>query len=240
MMTMTIADVVVAMMTMTERAAQITCKRSIHRSIRAGVASLVLLGANSAYAETARWTIEKIEGVARYDVEGKLGEALRISDILDSDIAFRTGATGRVRLRHGRDLVIVGPNAIVEIEEPRGGTDGAVNLHFGRIEADIGAESMVAFETPSLLATATATRFVLDAQTIDSSVAVRTGTLNVTSLATLEDVAVGPGRKAKVGPELDAVPVATASGSQSSAKRKKTFLEAITALPREVARTVRR
>ena len=220
------------------RTADTACIRHI---IRVGAASLLLMGAPSAWGETAQWTIEKTEGVARYDIEGKLGEALRTSDTLDPDVAFRTGATGRVRLRHGHDVLSVGPSSIVEIARRQGMADGTIDLRYGHIEAEIESGSTVAFETPSLLATATATRFVLDAQTIDSTVEVKAGTLNVTSLATLEDVAIGPGRKAKIGPELDAVSVAAASSkSQGSAKRRKTFLEAITALPGEVARTVRR
>lgn len=234
----TTADLVVAMI---EPAAPNLRTPCTHRMVRVGVACFVLIGATPASAETAPWTIEKIEGVVRYDVEGKLGEPLRASDILDPDMTLRTGATGRVRLRHGHDVVMVEPNTIVEVAEHRGPTDGRIDLRFGRIEAEIGAESTIAFETPSLLATATATRFVLHAQTIDSAVEVRTGNLSVTSLATLEDATLGPGSKTKVGPELDAISVATASSeSRGSAKRKKTFLEAITALPREVARTVRR
>ena len=218
-----------------------TATHSAIRSIFTGLGAIVMLaGAVESPAQAASWTVEKLNGAVVYDVEGKPGEALRTADVLAADTAVRTGAAGQAWLRNGNDVLIVGPNAVVEITERLAGSDAALKLHIGRIEAEIDAGSTVSIETPSLLASATATRFILDAGTIDSTVEVKTGILTVTSFATLEDVAIGAGRKTTVGPELDTVSVAAATTPSKKQKRRKTFFEAITGLPGEVARSVSR
>ncbi len=218
-----------------------TAARSVIRWIFTGLGAVVMLaGAGEGPAQAASWTVEKLSGAVVYDVEGKPGEALRTADVLAADTAIRTGAAGQAWLRNGNDVLIVGPNAVVEITERLAGSDAALKLHIGRIEAEIDAGNTVSIETPSLLASATATRFILDAGTIDSTVEVKTGILTVTSFATLEDVSIGAGRKTTVGPELDTVSVAAATTPSKKRKRRKTFLEAITGLPGEVARSVSR
>ena len=215
---------------------------SLFRCVFIGLGAIIMLvGAGEDPAQAASWTVEKLTGTVVYDVEGKPGEQLRTADVLTANTGIRTGAAGRAWLRNGNDILIVGPNAVVEVSERLSASGAALKLHIGRIEAEIDADSTVSFETPSLLASATATRFIIDARTIDSTVEVKTGTLTVTSFATLEDVSVGAGRKATIGPELDAVSIAAVTTAPSKKqKRKKTFFEAITGLPGELAKSVRR
>ena len=169
------------------------------------VLATVLILAGPAFA--ADWVVTRLRGdVEMLDADGAW-TALQRGDIVPNERMVRTSANGHAELTRNKEVVTLGSNTTIRIEDDDETGYTTVLQDFGRVEVDAEARQVKHFEvrTPYLAAVVKGTHFVVTSDGNGASVAVERGAVSVHSVATERSTTIGVGQTATVHRKVDLV-----------------------------------
>lgn len=171
----------------------------MRKSLTAAIAFLFVLGGSIA-AASAGWTVARSSGPVWIGAEGAQKISLGPADDLPGGATITTGASGRVLLTRNKEVMTIGPNAVVTI--PADNLFGFTTIlqQAGQIEFDVEKRNVrhFAVETPFLAAVVKGTHFVVSVNRTGAKVSVSRGRVGVTDEATGQQSDILPGQSARV------------------------------------------
>jgi hypothetical protein len=168
-------------------------KLSVFRAV-----AFTILFLLSGPAQAAEWRVVKIIGDGWVDNGNAARKiALTSGQELSGTAIVTTGRTGTVVLVRGRESMIVGPGAIVEIPASRHGRT-TIRQSSGIVHYDVQKRNVRHFEvrTPDIVAVVKGTKFTVTQNRLSSTVSVREGSVQVTHPDSGSRSFVKPGQKA--------------------------------------------
>jgi hypothetical protein len=143
-------------------------------------------------------------GAVEQQVEGNW-VPLKRGDIVPNAQMVRTLAGGHVKLQRNKEVVALGSNTQLRIEDDADIGYTTVHQDFGRVEVEAEHKLVKHFEvkTPYLAAVVKGTQFVVTSNGEGASVTVDRGSVAVQSLATERSTLITPGQTARVSPRAD-------------------------------------
>lgn len=157
-------------------------------------------------ALAADWVVLRLRGEVQVLVENQW-LPLKRGDIVANDQMVRTLATGHAELQRDKEVVTLGSNTEIRIQQDSETGYTTVLQDFGRVEVDAEAKRVKHFEvrTPYLAAVVKGTHFVVTADSDGASVSVDRGSVAVQSIASDRTTTIGVGQMATVQRKTDLV-----------------------------------
>ena len=158
-------------------------------------------------ALAADWVVTRLRGTVQFlDATGEW-QALKRGDVVPNDQMIRTLANGHAELTRSKEVVTLGANTEIRIQDDTETGYTTVLQDFGRVEVDAEAKRVKHFEvrTPFLAAVVKGTHFVVTSSPEGASVAVERGAVSVQSVATERSTLIGIGQTATVKRKSDLV-----------------------------------
>lgn len=166
------------------------------------IAAMALMLITPALA--ADWVVLRLRGDVQVMVEGGW-VALKRGDVVANEQMVRTLANGHAELQRDKELVTLGSNTEIRIQQDAESGYTTVLQDFGRVEVDAEAKRVKHFEvrTPYLAAVVKGTHFVVTSDDSGATVAVDRGSVAVQSIATERTTLITVGQTATVARRAD-------------------------------------
>jgi hypothetical protein len=158
-------------------------------------------------ALAADWVVMRLRGdVQMLDATGNW-IVLKRGDVVANEQMVRTLASGHAELQRAKEVVTLGANTEIRIQDDAETGYTTVLQDFGRVEVDAEARRVKHFEvrTPYLAAVVKGTHFVVTSSNDGASVAVDRGSVAVHSVATERSTLITVGQTATVKRKSDLV-----------------------------------
>lgn len=168
------------------------------------VASLIVLALWSLPAFADDWVAVKLRGIAE-----ALGEsgwvALQRGDIVSDDRLVRTLADARLELQRGQEIITLGPNSQISIDDSAGEGQTIVRQDFGtvEVEAEVKVVEHFTVQTKFLAAVVKGTHFIVTADAAGASVEVTRGLVAVEATESKHKTSVAAGYTASIAKSGD-------------------------------------
>jgi hypothetical protein len=174
--------------------------------LRRLLAVLVMALLSIVPAVAADWVVLRLRG----DVEVRVDDnwvPLKRGDIVGNDQMVRTLANGHAELQRDKEVVTLGSNTEIRIQQDAETGYTTVLQDFGRVEVDAEAKRVKHFEvqTPYLAAVVKGTHFVVNSDNDGASVSVDRGAVSVQSVASERITTIKVGQVATVKRKTDLV-----------------------------------
>jgi hypothetical protein len=158
-------------------------------------------------ALAADWVVTRLRGDVQFLDATGAWQPLKRGDVVPRDQMIRTLANGHAELSRSKEVVTLGANTQLRIEDDTETGYTTVLQDFGRVEVDAEAKRVKHFEvrTPFLAAVVKGTHFVVTSSNEGASVAVDRGAVAVQSVATERSTLIGIGQTATVKRKNDLV-----------------------------------
>lgn len=157
-------------------------------------------------ALAADWVVLRLRGDVQVQVEDAW-IALKRGDIVTHDQLVRTLGNGYAELQRNKEVVTLGNNTEIRIQQDAETGFTTVLQDFGRVEVDAEAKRVKHFEvrTPYLAAVVKGTHFVVNSDNAGAIVSVDRGSVAVQSVATDRSTLITVGQTATVKRKTDLV-----------------------------------
>lgn len=174
--------------------------------LRRLLAVLVMALLSIVPAVAADWVVLRLRG----DVEVRVDDnwvPLKRGDIVGNDQMVRTLANGHAELQRDKEVVTLGSNTEIRIQQDAETGYTTVLQDFGRVEVDAEAKRVKHFEvqTPYLAAVVKGTHFIVNSDNDGASVSVDRGAVSVQSVASERITTIKVGQVATVKRKTDLV-----------------------------------
>jgi hypothetical protein len=174
--------------------------RSVHQISRLLAAAFILTTASSAFAaDDGAWTVSKSSGEVWLTNSGAQPASLTQEAQLKPGDTVRTGGNGRVLLRRGEETMLISPNSVIGLPQPKAeGLATTILQQAGSILLEVEKRNVKHFEveTPYLAAVVKGTQFRVTVNAGSTSVDVIRGQVEVADFRSGQIAQVMPGQHA--------------------------------------------
>ncbi len=150
------------------------------------------------------WIITGVNGGATVTDADGASIAPRSNVTMPTGVRIKIGGGGQMRLKRGKTVLLVERNSDIELREQSDQGRVTIFQRLGEIILDVEPRRQRHFEveTPHLTAVVKGTEFAVAVAATGSSVLVKEGVVEVTSLVTGQSTLVGPSQSARVASGL--------------------------------------